>query len=155
MKNPSTSKPKGEAVARPSPYETRDHENQTLNDDDIFAVASLFNRVGGELTEVDHQNVGGSSIRAQKLDPSAVLDASKISSTSPAAIPQNPPTQNPQPPVQSPAKQETPPVTHTSDVALLKRIETLETTVANLSKLHDNILKRLSKNPKKITISLT
>ena len=163
-KNPSDSKPKlhpqppvAKAAPSPSPYQDRDHEAQNLTNDDIYAVASLFNRVGGALTEVDKQNVGGSSIQAQKLDPNAVLAASKSSpvpavQTTPV---QTTPVQTTPQRIQSPVKQKKPVDTNTSDTALLKRIKTLETTVANLSKIHDNILKRLSKNPKKITISLT
>ena len=53
-----------------NPYANRDHERNRENDQ--LAVAQLFNKVGGELTTVDHHMVGDGLGRAQRLDPNVV-----------------------------------------------------------------------------------
>jgi len=142
-----------------NPYESRDHESQQIDNDDIVAVATLFNRVGGELTTVDHQNVGGGSIKAQKLDPNVVISAKPGQVITPQQALPGTPHGEPFPEHVKAAPTEAPPVQPLPtniqvDKNLITRIATLEKTVASLSKLYENILKRLANKPKKITITL-
>lgn len=90
-----------------NPYTSRDHENDRAND--TLAVAQLFNRVGSELTTVDHHTVGDGLGRAQRLDPRVVKQISETN-----ANPPPPPVPIPVPPEQMPVPQEQMPVAVTN-----------------------------------------
>ena len=92
-----------------NPYANRDHEQ--LRENDQLAVAQLFNRVGGELTTVDHHMVGDGLGRAQRLDASVVQKLQPSNgSTPPQAPPQAPPMAVTNAPVQQEISQPPPAV---------------------------------------------
>ena len=92
-----------------NPYANRDHEH--LRENDQLAVAQLFNRVGGELTTVDHHMVGDGLGRAQRLDPNVVQKLQPSNgSTPPQAPPQAPPMAVTNAPVQQEISQPPPAV---------------------------------------------
>lgn len=65
-----------EAQPTDNPYsQPRDHENITMDRDDVLAVAGLLGTVNGALGEIDKRNVGGSNqfVQARKMDPKQAL----------------------------------------------------------------------------------
>ena len=58
-----------------NPYDNRNHENVSMDQNDLRAVAGLLGQVSGGLKEIDKRNVGGDSqwIKANKIDPKQVL----------------------------------------------------------------------------------
>ena len=102
-----------------------------MAEDDMLAVAGLFNRVGSELLTVDKHSVGGNSnIKALKLDKNEMLRGmGKLKQQAPVSQPQQAPvSQSQQAPV---VKNSQPPATHLPN-DILKRIEDMESKIKSL-----------------------
>jgi hypothetical protein len=68
----------------------------TLSQEDVKAVAGLFQQVGNELHTVDHHSVGGNSaIKALKLDKNKVFNVPVAQQQAPVAQQQAPVAQQP------------------------------------------------------------
>ena len=89
-----------------SPYDNRNHENVSMDQNDLRAVAGLLGQVSGGLKEIDKRNVGGDSqwIKANKIDPKQVL-RSMVNQTQPTPVPVQQTQQVPTPVQQVPVPQ--------------------------------------------------
>lgn len=89
-----------------SPYDNRNHENVSMDQNDLRAVAGLLGQVSGGLKEIDKRNVGGDSqwIKANKIDPKQVL-RSMVNQTQPTPVPVQQTQQVPTPVQQAPVPQ--------------------------------------------------
>lgn len=89
-----------------SPYDNRNHENVSMDQNDLRAVAGLLGQVSGGLKEIDKRNVGGDSqwIKANKIDPKQVL-RNMVNQTQPTPVPVQQTQQVPTPVQQVPVPQ--------------------------------------------------
>ena len=130
MSDPSAEKP--EVDKGPNPYDGRNHESgPPISGDAKVGVASLLGHLAGSLSEIDKQNVGGSSnLKARKIDPKQAYH--QLMGEPPKQVA---PVQVPAPQIQSqPQPQHVmhaqPPVSVNSvDDSLYRRIEKLEKIV--------------------------
>lgn len=118
-----------------SPYDNRNHENVSMDQNDLRAVAGLLGQVSGGLKEIDKRNVGGDSqwIKANKIDPKQVL-RSMVGQTQPTPVPGQQTQQITTPVQQSPVPQAVIPpeqvnVNNNELEQLKKRILDLEKTL--------------------------
>ena len=134
-----------EAQSSDNPYsQPRDHENTSMDREDVLAVAGLLGTVNGALGEIDKRNVGGGNqfVQARKMDPKQALQ--NIASANGAVVrtpgvsppPQTPIThtqqQNMHPPVDT---QHGPRPNNQYTESLEKRVLALESVVESYKKV--------------------
>lgn len=119
-----------------NPYDNRNHENVSMDQNDLRAVAGLLGQVSGGLKEIDNRNVGGDSqwIKANKIDPKQVLRGMVGQNSQPTPVPVQQTQQVTTPVQQAPAPQAVIPpesvnVSNNELDQLKKRILDLEKTL--------------------------
>lgn len=129
-----------------NPYNSRNHEQQSLNKSDVLAVAGLMGQVAGSLNEIDKMNAGGhnSFIRAKKIDPRQALNNFVGANSSagiqpvPQQVSQPVPQQVSQPvpqPISQPVQQIQQPIVNQGDSGLEQRVRELEKIVNSYKKI--------------------
>jgi hypothetical protein len=131
MSEPNDTEP--QADKGPNPYDGRNHESGSpISENAKVGVASLLGHLAGSLSEIDKQNVGGStSLKAKKIDPKQAYQ--QIMGTSPVQAPAPQPQMvTPQTPVQVPPHSvpvQQPVSVNPVDESVYKRLERLEKIV--------------------------
>lgn len=118
----------------PNPYDSRDHQTSpAIAGDAKVGIASLLGHLAGSLSEIDKQNVGGSSsLKAKKIDPKQAYQQLVGEPVAPPVSPsvmQQQPVGHP-PPVNTVTTSPMSPVQPTVvDESMTRRVERLEKIV--------------------------
>lgn len=133
------------------------HTERPENEYDVAKhdVMGLVGLVGQTLVGVDQMNVGGSKRAVQLSDEKifkpgdSTTTGQSSSNTPPESMVQQPPSEQKQ------HITETAPVIGTSDFnKIMQHIESVEKKVDNLTKTYNNILTKLTKNTKRVTLTI-
>ena len=146
----------------PPPVEpSRYHDpQQQLAKDDMLDVALLYNAVGTELTMVDKHGLNNTQ-KAARLDESRVFNNQMTQQSNipqPVHPPAHPPVQPP--PVHAPPIQS---ISHAQPVAamisvdnseIISKISAMEKKVDSLLNVYEQLLDKMVKNSKRMTITI-